>query len=238
MSAPDANGKQMKDRYNTLCRAFVTSVLCAFVFGLGSTSVRAAQAVPQQTPNPRPASSEAASKATATSAIVAPSGYVIGPDDVLTVIVWREKEMSGEAVVRPDGKISLPLINDIQAMGLTPDQLRATVTDAAKRFVEEPTVTVVVKQINSRKVFITGQVGKPGAYPLNGSTTVLQLIAMAGGVAEYCGCGKHRRDANRERGAAELPVQLRGCHQEKESEAEHRAHAGRYGGCAVGILWL
>ena len=81
--------------------------------------------------------------------------------------------------------ISLPLINDVRAEGLTPDQLRRALTAAAAKLVEEPTVTVVVKAINSRKVFITGQVGKPGPYPLNGPMTVLQLISVAGGVAEF-----------------------------------------------------
>ena len=93
--------------------------------------------------------------------------------------------MSADVAVRPDGMISLPLLNDIQANGLTPDQLRASIAAAAAKFVEDTTVTVVVKQINSRKVFITGMIPKPGAYSLNTPTTVLQLIAMAGGVAEY-----------------------------------------------------
>jgi polysaccharide biosynthesis/export protein len=110
---------------------------------------------------------------------------VIGPDDQLAVVYWREKDMSADVVVRPDGMISLPLLNDITASGLTPEQLRAAITTNAAKFVEEPTVSVVVKQINSRKVYITGQVGKPGPYPLSGPTTVLQLIATAGGVAEY-----------------------------------------------------
>ena len=114
-----------------------------------------------------------------------PADFVIGPDDVLTVVFWREKDMSGDVSVRPDGKISLPLLNDVQASGLTPEQLRVQLTEAASKFIEEPTVTVVVKAINSRRVFITGQVTKPGPYPLAGPTTVLQLIAMAGGVLEY-----------------------------------------------------
>ena len=80
----------------------------------------------------------------------------------LTIVFWREKELSADVVVRPDGMISLPLINDVRAEGLTPEQLRVALTTAASKFVEEPTVTVVVKAINSRKVFITGQVGKPG----------------------------------------------------------------------------
>jgi len=111
--------------------------------------------------------------------------YVIGPDDVLSVVFWKDKDMSADVVVRPDGKISLPLVNDIQAGGLTPSQLRDTIDNLARKYIEDPAVTVVVKQINSRKVFITGQVEKPGPYALNGRTTVLQLISMAGGLKEY-----------------------------------------------------
>lgn len=114
-----------------------------------------------------------------------PPGYTIGPDDVLGVLFWREKDISGDVVVRPDGKITLPLLNDVQAAGLTTEELRAALTTAAARFVEEPNVTVVVRQINSRRVFITGQIGKPGPYPLSGSMTVMQLIAIAGGLTEF-----------------------------------------------------
>ena len=121
----------------------------------------------------------------APAGVTPPGDYVIGPDDVLTVVFWREKELSTDVSVRPDGRISLPLLNDVDAAGLTPDQLRVRVTEAANKFIEDPTVTVVVKQINSRKVFITGQVSKPAAYPLTGPTTVVQLLAMAGGVLEY-----------------------------------------------------
>lgn len=114
-----------------------------------------------------------------------PAGYVIGTDDVLSIVFWREKEMSGDVVVRPDGKISLPLLNDMQAAGLTPDQLRESLREAANQYLAGPSVTVIVKQINSLRVFITGEVGKPGAYPLTTPTTVMQLIAVAGGVTEY-----------------------------------------------------
>ena len=117
--------------------------------------------------------------------VTPPAGYVIGPDDQLSIVYWREKDLSADVVVRPDGFISLPLLNDVQASGLTPEQLRVAITQGATKFVEEPTVSVVVKAINSRKVFITGQVGKPGPYPLAAPTTVLQLIATAGGIAEY-----------------------------------------------------
>jgi polysaccharide export outer membrane protein len=142
-----------------------------------------AVAVSAQAPAARPTSAPAGSPAA--TAVATPADYVIGPDDQLSVVFWRDKDMSSDVTVRPDGKISLPLLNDIVAAGLTPDQLREKITDQAKQYVEEPNASVVVRQINSRKVFITGQVNKPGPYALTGPTTVLQLIAMAGGVNDY-----------------------------------------------------
>jgi len=115
----------------------------------------------------------------------APVGYTIGPDDVLLIQFWRDTDMTREVTVRPDGKISLPLLNDIVASGLTPDELRDRVTEAAKKYVEDPNVTIIVRQINSRKVFVTGSVARPGPYPMADTMTVLQAIAIAGGLTEY-----------------------------------------------------
>lgn len=120
-----------------------------------------------------------------TVAIAVPTEYIIGADDVMSVVFWRDKELSADVTVRPDGKISLPLLNEIQAAGLTPAQLKDRIAEEARKYVEDPTVTVEVKAINSRKVFITGEVRKPGPYPLTGTTTVLQLIAVAGGLGDY-----------------------------------------------------
>jgi polysaccharide export outer membrane protein len=114
-----------------------------------------------------------------------PADYTIGPSDVLSIVFWRDKELSADVVVRPDGLISLPLLNDIAAAGLTPNQLRARIVDAARRFITDPSATVLVKEINSRRVYVTGNVEKPGMYPLHGQLTVLQLIAMAGGLKEF-----------------------------------------------------
>ena len=138
----------------------------------GPKAPSAASGTAKPTPPPAPVS-------------VAPAGYVIGPDDVLGVLFWREKDISGDVIVRPDGKITLPLLNDVQAAGMTTEELRASLTTAAARYVEEPNVTVVVRQINSRRVFITGQVGKPGPYMLTPGLTVMQLIALAGGLTEF-----------------------------------------------------
>ncbi len=126
----------------------------------------------------------------APAGVTPPPDYVIGPEDVLSVLFWREQDMSAEVAVRPDGMITLPLINDMAAAGLTPDQLREQIMEAAGKFVETPSVTVTVKAINSRKVFITGMVGKPGQYALTSPTTVLQLIAMAGGLHEFADAKK------------------------------------------------
>jgi polysaccharide export outer membrane protein len=136
--------------------------------------------VPQATPAAKPAP-----PAQPAPGLTPPTDYIIGADDVLIVMFRREKDMSSEVVVRPDGRITIPLLDELQAAGLTPAQLRDSVTESAKRFVEEPAVTVIVKQINSRKVFITGQINRPGPYPLGDRMTVMQLIAMAGGVTEF-----------------------------------------------------
>jgi polysaccharide export outer membrane protein len=122
---------------------------------------------------------------TAAPGVTPPPGYVIGVEDILTIVYWRDKDMTTDVTVRPDGKISLSLLNDVQAASLTPAQLRDRITEESKRYLEDPNITVVVKQINSRKVFITGEVAKPGPYPLTGPTSVLQLIATAGGLRDY-----------------------------------------------------
>lgn len=112
--------------------------------------------------------------------------YVIGPQDVLAISVWKEPDLSERSVpVRPDGKISLPLINDIVASGVTPMQLTAEIRDRLKSYVNDPRVTVIVTAINSQRVYILGQVPRPGAYPLLPNMTVLQAISSCGGFTEY-----------------------------------------------------
>jgi polysaccharide export outer membrane protein len=114
-----------------------------------------------------------------------PPGYVIGPEDVLSIYFWREKDLSGDVIVRPDGRISLPLMNEFEAAGLTPDQLREKIMAVADKYIQDPNLTILVKQINSRRVYITGMVNKSGPYSLMAPTTVVQLIAMAGGLQDY-----------------------------------------------------
>jgi polysaccharide export outer membrane protein len=168
-------------------RIIAVGSICVLFGGSGLAQTAPGQTSPQaqtQTP-PAPRPAPAAAVAAAPAGVTPPSDYVIGPDDQLSIVFWRDKDLTSDVTVRPDGKISLPLLNDVQAAGLTPEQLRARITEDAKRYIEDPTAAVVVRQINSRKVFITGQVNKPGPYPITAPTTVLQLIAMAGGVTDY-----------------------------------------------------
>ena len=153
----------------------------------GLTAGVAAQAPSTSQPAKRGPSSPANTAASAPARVVVntPPGYVIGTDDLLTVRFWGDAEMSVDVVVRPDGKISLPLLNDVDAIGLTPEQLGASVEKAAAKFIAEPDATVIVREIRSRKVFVIGQVAKPGAIPLNTDMNVLQALATAGGVLEY-----------------------------------------------------
>jgi polysaccharide export outer membrane protein len=111
--------------------------------------------------------------------------YVIGAEDVLDIYVWKENDLSRSLAVRPDGKISLPLVNDIQAAGLTPTQLAVLITIQLKSYVTNPQVTVMVKTINSRRVYVLGQVNKPGGITLLPHMTVLQAISSVGGLNQY-----------------------------------------------------
>jgi len=118
---------------------------------------------------------------------VAPD-FVIGPEDVIGVLFWREADVSGDVTVRPDGRITLQLIGEIQAAGLRPEELRNELFKAGGKYLkdlQESNVTVVMRQINSRKVFITGEVTMEGAFPLTGPRTVMQLIALAGGLTDF-----------------------------------------------------
>lgn len=149
----------------------------------------AAQPAPQVPTTSQPVPSAPSAGQVAAPAPVQAQGvdstYVVGPDDVLSILYWRDKESSADVIVRPDGKITLPLLNDIVAAGLTPDQLRATIQKAAEQYYQDPNVSVVVKQVNSRRVYVTGSVNKPGPYLLTSRTTVLQMLAQAGGLGDF-----------------------------------------------------
>jgi polysaccharide export outer membrane protein len=133
-------------------------------------------------------------KAAATEAAAKPAtddpNYLIGAQDVLDISVWKEPEVSRSVPVRPDGKISLPLLNDVQAAGLTPTQLAAQITGGLKKYVANPQVTVIVTTMNSQRVYILGEVNRPGAYPLLPGMTILQALSSGGGFTQYANTKK------------------------------------------------
>jgi len=116
--------------------------------------------------------------------------YMIGAEDVLDISVWNESQISRSVPVRPDGKISLPLLNDMQAAGLTPSQLGTQIAEGLKKFITDPQVTVIVTAVNSRRFYITGEVQRAGTYPLLPDMTVLQALASSGGFTTFANTSK------------------------------------------------
>ena len=177
--------KTLSDRRITAIRSGRTAAACCLTLALVFLSAVGAAQAPKIAKPSQPLMAAPSSTTPAPVSSDTQADYVIGPTDVLSIVFWGEKELSNEVTVRPDGKISLPLLNDVVAAGLTPEQLRQRLTERAKTLVKDPVVAVVVKQVNNNRVFVTGQVMRPGPYVLSGPNTVLQLLALAGGFTEF-----------------------------------------------------
>lgn len=170
----------MRRRANPLVRA------ASLLIALSAFAILHANASGHSDPgfqSPAAASSTAASSPTTAKGHDA--SYVIGNADVLAITVWKEPDVSRSIPVRPDGKISLPLVGEIQATGRTPLQLEEDIAAKLQTYINKPDVTVIVQEINSEKFNILGRVLKPGSYPLSGSATVLDAIAAAGGFQDF-----------------------------------------------------
>jgi polysaccharide export outer membrane protein len=126
----------------------------------------------------------------ASAAGAASDSYVIGASDVLTITVWKEPTLSGSLLVRPDGMVSVPLLGDVQASGLTPLQLADQIAVKFKKFIQDPNVSVVLTQINSKKIYLLGEVGKKGPVEMTPGMTLLEAIASAGGLTDYANTKK------------------------------------------------
>jgi polysaccharide export outer membrane protein len=146
--------------------AVVTLGLVACAGGLGVAQERGAKAAAPRGPAPA-------------------VGYLIGPGDLLKIIVWKEPDLTLDVAVRLDGMITLPLIGDVQAAGRGPSQLATTIGTGLQRFIENPRVTVSVSQATSARIYVIGQMMKPGEFALSGRMTVLQALALAGGFKEF-----------------------------------------------------
>jgi len=154
------------------------SLLRFALFGLLAPILMLAGAASAQTPTP-----DADGRG-------APDAYRIGPEDQLLISVWNNDAMSRSVLVRPDGKIALPLLNDVQAAGLTALELRDVLTTKLKDFIPNPEVTVIVSDVRSLKVSVIGEVARPGRYELKSWATVLDALALAGGFTQYASRSK------------------------------------------------
>src|SRR5580692_5142459 len=169
---------------NRNLRGVRLALLCTLL--AGSNQIWAQQANTKQlAANTAATSPDAATAASTAPAKAHDDTFVIGNDDVLAVSVWKEPDISRSIPVRSDGKISLPLVGEVQAAGLTPLSLEKEIASRLKNYISEPEVTVMVQQVNSQKFNILGQVAKPGSYMVVNSLTVLDAIALAGGFRDF-----------------------------------------------------
>jgi polysaccharide biosynthesis/export protein len=164
-------------------RNAIVGILAALLmtWGTPAGSARRTEQEKQDAPNSAksPATTQAVPSATEDPA------YRIGPQDVLKIDVWKEEQLTRTVPVRPDGKITLPLLNDVQAVGLTPMELANLISDQLKKYINNPQVTVSVTEINSRRVYVTGEVTKAGAFALLPHMTVLQALSSSGGFTQF-----------------------------------------------------
>jgi polysaccharide export outer membrane protein len=165
-------------------------VYALLVYALPAAGVLRAQGQPK----PDPAKPDAAVPTQPTAPInkesgvglaVDPNKYVIGPEDVIFINTWRERDFTMMVGVRPDGKITMPLIGEVQAGGQTPTQLTKDLIDKLSKYINNPDVTVIVQEVRSRKYYIDGEVNRPGSFPLVTPTTILEALSNAGGFHEF-----------------------------------------------------
>jgi polysaccharide export outer membrane protein len=166
-------------------RLLYFALLLAVLASLATAQDAAAAKPAQDSPAAKPAQPAATDTPPAASAGVRPDSYVIGAEDVITVYVWKEPDVSKTVPVRPDGMISLPLVGEIKATGYTPVQLQDVIAAALKKTITDPEVTVMVEKIGSLSFNIVGEIAHPGYFPLTRRMTVLDAIAMAGGFRDF-----------------------------------------------------
>jgi len=160
-----------------------TTIVCLVIILFTAEALAAQEKQEPSTPPAPKAEDEALKKAV--GAPIDPRTYIIGAEDILQIRVWREPDLSGPVAVRPDGKISMPLIGDLQASGLTPEKLAEAIRGGLTKFVTEPEVMVQVASVNSKKYFLSGEVQRPGSYPLVVPTTIAEALAISGGFRDY-----------------------------------------------------
>jgi polysaccharide biosynthesis/export protein len=205
-------------------------IIFAVIVLTGAAMANAAQ---QDKKNEKKETTVAASRNDATSdskttpiAATTDPAYLIGPEDVLDISVWKEPDVSRVVPVRPDGRISLPLINDVQAAGLSPQQLAGSVSEKLKKYLNGPQVTVIVTAINSQRVFVVGEVLRAGAFPMLPGMTVLQALSSAGGFTTFADVKKIHVVRLRNGKQIEIPFNYRDVLKSENSEQNVKLEPG------------
>lgn len=175
------------------CNSIRLALTAAMLMAGGLTAAgqtKPTEPKPQSPAPPSPATGEKTAESSA--AAVDPNKYLIGPEDVLFIRVWREPDFTSPAAVRPDGKITMPLIGDVQAGDQTPMQLTKAITELLGKYINNPDVNVIVTDVRSKKYYIDGEVNKPGTYLLVTPTTILEALSNAGGFRDFANTKKIR----------------------------------------------
>lgn len=166
-------------------RTVLLALSMALGVAFGQTRPEPASPAPAPEKNEAPKAMPSGASDATTGAPIDPRSYVIGAEDILYIRVWREPDFTGPVAVRPDGKITLPLVGDLQASGLTPERLGEQVKQALSDLINKPDVTVMVSQVNSKKYTVTGGVNRPGTFPMVVATSVFDALNTAGGFREF-----------------------------------------------------
>jgi polysaccharide export outer membrane protein len=179
-------------KFNSVsCAVIAAILLTGGLTAIGQTPPTAKPTEPKPQ-SPGPPSPAADKSVESSAAAVDPNKYLIGPEDVLFVKVWREPDFTLPAAVRPDGKITMPLIGDVQAADATPMQLTKSLTDLLSKYLNNPDVNVIVTDVRSKKYYIDGEVNKPGTYLLVTPTTILEALSNCGGFRDFANTKKIR----------------------------------------------
>jgi len=165
--------------------AIKSAIVVVVTACLMAAGTRASERRPAQDKQEEVKGTKSQTTATTVQSAGGDPAYKIGPQDVLKIDVWKEEQLTRTVPVRPDGKITLPLLNDVQAVGLTPMELAGVISDQLKKYINGPQVTVSVTEINSRRVYVNGEVTKAGAYALLPHMTVLQALSSSGGFTQF-----------------------------------------------------
>jgi polysaccharide export outer membrane protein len=179
---------------NSVRLAVTAAILTAgYLTAAGQTQAPAPRPNESKAPSPAAPSPAASGKTPeGSAAAVDPNKYLIGPEDVIYIRVWREPDFTLPAAVRPDGKITMPLIGDVQAADQTPAQLTKTLTELLGKYLNNPDVNVIVNEVRSKKYYIDGEVGRSGSYLLVTPTTILEALSNAGGFRDFANTKKIR----------------------------------------------